>query len=450
MESTGGFADRFVANTREKRLIEGQARVLLAVSGGVDSMAMARLFFLSGNNFGLAHCNFSLRGEDSDLDEQLVKRTALILGVPFYSATFDTKAYARDNKLTIQEAAREIRYQFLQETALEFNYELIATAHHLDDSIETMLINLLRGTGIKGLAGIPEKRDNIIRPMLFATRAEIEAFALHENIEFRTDQSNEEDKYLRNRIRHYVIPTLRELNPRLHQTMQDFFENMKFTVEFLEHEVNLQKGTCVFPEREGISIDIKKLRALSQPRLSLFELLKDYNFSGRVCNELFASFDSQPGKLFFSKTHKAVKDRDKIFVFPIKTEVFQEELLIDEDTRHREVAGINFWFETKMHEPALQFPGKENTAMLDFDLLQFPLVLRKLQPGDWLIPMGMKGKKKVSDLLTDKKTPLHLKQNVWVLTSKGEIAWVAGFRISEKFKLRTRTRKVFIAKMLSL
>jgi len=450
MESTGGFADRFVANIREKHLIEGQGRVLLAVSGGVDSMAMVRLFSLSEKNFGLAHCNFSLRGEDSDLDEHLVKRTALMLGVPFYSATFDTKEYASENKLSIQEAARELRYQFLQETALEYEYELIATAHHLDDSIETMLINLLRGTGTKGLAGIPEKRDNIIRPMLFATRAEIEAFALHENIEFRTDQSNEDDKYLRNRIRHYVIPMLRELNPRLHQTMQDFFENMKFTGELLEHEVNRQKVTCVFPEREGISIDIKKLRALPQPRLLLFEFLKDYNFSGPVCNELFASLDSQPGKLFFSKTHKAVKDRNKIFLLPKEKEDLAEELLIEEDTSQHEAAGINFWFESKVHEPAMQFPGNENTAMLDYDQLQFPLIMRKLRPGDWLIPMGMKGKKKVSDLLTDNKTPLHLKQNVWVLTSQGEIAWVAGLRISEKFKVRAETKKVFIAKMLSL
>lgn len=450
MESTGGFTDRFVANIREKSLIEGQGRVLLAVSGGIDSMAMVRLFFLLEESFGLAHCNFSLRGEDSDLDEQLVKRTALMLGVPFYSATFDTLEFAQEEKLSIQEAARDLRYQFLHETATEYGYDLIATAHHLDDSIETLLINLIRGTGLKGLTGIPEKRDNIIRPLLFATRAEIEAFALQESIEFRTDQSNKEDKYLRNRIRHHLIPMFRELNPGLHETMQDFFEKMKFAGEVMEQEVNRQRATCVFPEREGISIDIKKLRALPQPRILLFEFLKDYNFSGQVCAELFASLDNQPGKVFFSKTHKAVKDRDKVFVLPINTEIIHAELLVEENTRHLEAAGNHFWFETKVHEPALPFPGNENTAMLDHDRLKFPLVLRKSRPGDWLIPIGMKGKKKVSDLLTDKKIPLHLKQNVWVLTSNGEIAWVAGFRISEKFKVRAGTQKVFIAKMLSL
>ncbi len=447
MKQSTDLLNRFGIFATAQRLFGSQDRILLAVSGGVDSMVMARLFSLSGKSFGLAHCNFSLRGSESDLDEQLVKRSAMMLGVPFYSATFDTKGFAQQNKISIQEAARELRYEFLRETALEYGYDQIATAHHLDDSIETMLINLIRGTGVRGLAGIPLKNENIIRPLLFATRQEIEAFALEHQIDFRTDASNLEDKYLRNRIRHHVIPILKELNPAIHQGMQVFLSRMQQAAELLDHEVKKHRATCVSPERDGFSIDIKKLLALPQPELMLYEFLKDFHFSGFVCRELLESLDAQPGKQFFSETHMAIKDRQKIFVTPLKRNEESAVYLIGENTHQIKVPGAAFIFETMAAEKELQFTANEETARLSYDRLQFPLELRKAKAGDSLVPLGMKGKKKLSDLLTDQKIPRHLKPEVWVLVSGGEIAWVAGIRISEKFRITHETNKVFIAKI---
>ncbi|MBW6498546.1 MAG: tRNA lysidine(34) synthetase TilS [Bacteroidales bacterium] len=438
---------RFGAFVASYQLFEEHDRILLAVSGGIDSMVMARLFSLSGKSFGLAHCNFSLRGNDSDLDEQLVKRSAMMLGVPFYSATFDTREFAQQNKISIQEAARELRYEFLQETAIEYGYDRIATAHHLDDSIETMLINLIRGTGVRGLAGIPLKNENIIRPLLFATRQEIEAFALEHQIDFRTDASNLQDKYLRNRIRHHIIPILKELNPAMNQSMHAFIGRMQQAAELLELEVEKQKTECISPEREGFAIEIAKLQALPQPELMLYEFLRDCHFSGTVCRELLESLEAQSGKRFYSETHMAIKDRQKIFVKPLRGSEEPMVYSVYESTKQTEVSGAVFFFETLPAEKDMPFPASEETAMLNYDLLEFPLELRKARAGDSMVPLGMKGRKKLSDLLTDQKIPRHLKEEVWVVVSGGEIAWVAGIRISEMFRITHETTKVFRAKI---
>ena len=441
--------NRFRAFSGEHRLFDTHGRILLAVSGGVDSMVMARLFSLSETAFGVGHCNFSLRGKDSDADMLLAKETAMILGVPFHTAVFDTRQYAAEQGLSIQEAARELRYNWLREVAFEHHYALIATAHHLDDSIETMLINLIRGTGVRGLAGIPLKNGNIIRPLLFATREEIEQFASAYKVDFRTDASNLEDKYLRNRIRHKVIPVIKELNPAMHQSMQSFLARMQQAAELLGHEVEKQRTACIFPEKEGFAIDIEKLRTLPQAALMLYEFLKDCHFSGTVCQDLFRSLDAQPGKRFFSETHMAIKDRQKVFVTPLKRAEESGVYLIDVNTTQIKVPGATFFFETITAEKNMKFPESEKNAMLSCDRLQFPLELRKAKAGDSLVPLGMKGKKKLSDLLTEKKLPLHRKEDVWVLTSVGEIAWVAGFRISEIFKIVPETTKVYRAKIVN-
>ncbi len=450
MKQSTDLLNRFRIFSTTHQLFGGHDRILLAVSGGVDSMVMARLFSLSKAAFGVGHCNFSLRGEDSDADMMLAKETAMMLGVPFHSAVFDTRQHAAEHGLSIQEAARELRYNWLREVSLEHHYDLIATAHHLDDSIETMLINLIRGTGVRGLAGIPLKNEDIIRPLLFATREEIEQFASAHRIDFRTDTSNLEDKYLRNRIRHKIIPIIKEINPTMHQSMRDFLDRMQQVAQLLGHEVEKQRATCISPEREGFAIDIAKLRALPQAELMLFEFLKDFNFSGPVCHDLYQSLDAQPGKRFFSETHMAIKDRQKIFVTPLKRNEEPAVYLIGENTHQIEVAGAAFFFETMAAEKKLQFAANEENAMLSYDRLQFPLELRKAKAGDSLVPLGMKGKKKLSDLLTEKKLPLHRKEDVWVLTSAGEIAWVAGFRISERFKITPETTKVFRAKIVIL
>lgn len=437
---------------REKlqELTEGSdhCRILLAVSGGVDSMVLVRLFSLTGKTFGIAHCNFMLRQTDSDLDEQMVKRASMMIGVPYYSAQFDTQSYALEHKLTIQEAARNLRYGWLNDIAYEHHYALIATGHHLDDSVETMLINLIRGTGIGGLGGIPEKRQNIIRPLLFATRAEIEQFASDNGVEFRTDQSNLGDYYLRNRIRHHVVPPLKDLNPAFYESMTWFFEKMRATQTVLNAAINSHKAQCIRAEGAGVSLSIKNLLALPRPDFYLYAFLKEYGFSFAVCSTIFKNLKGQPGARYFSKTHAAIKDREKIFVTPLNTMNGQEEFLIDLHTRELNSGNTGFAFETGMAGSSPVFSIDENEAILDFDLLTFPLLLRKIRPGDRMQPLGMKGVKKISDLLTDKKVPRHIKNNTWVLVSKSEIVWLAGYRMSEKYKITGNTKKVFIVKTI--
>jgi len=233
-------------------------------------MVMARLFSKSGISFAMAHCNFSLRGKDSDLDMAFVEQTSREMGAPFFCKIFDTKKYCMEAKLSVQEAARELRYLWLLETARENDYELVATAHHLDDSIETLLINMLRGTGIRGLAGIPEKTGNIIRPMLFAPRKDLEDYAREQRIEYRLDKSNLEEIYLRNRLRHKVVPILREINPGLDSVLQDFFDRMQATADLFDREVESEKARCIENENVGISISIAALLNHPVPGLLLY------------------------------------------------------------------------------------------------------------------------------------------------------------------------------------
>jgi len=410
-------------------------------------MVMARLFSKSGISFAMAHCNFSLRGKDSDLDMAFVEQTSREMGAPFFCKIFDTKKYCMEAKLSVQEAARELRYLWLLETARENDYELVATAHHLDDSIETLLINMLRGTGIRGLAGIPEKTGNIIRPMLFAPRKDLEDYAREQRIEYRLDKSNLEEIYLRNRLRHKVVPILREINPGLDSVLQDFFDRMQATADLFDREVESEKARCIENENVGISISIAALLNHPVPGLLLYEFLRHYQFSPTVCRQLFDSLNGQPGKIFYSKTHQATKDRKKIFVIPLHPKEEQQEYKIDRvdcEIRHGKAC---FTFELKPKEFVETYTKEGFLACFDADKLLFPLTLRKVKPGDRIIPLGMKGKKKVSDLLTEKKIPVHNKFGTWVLVSGSRVIWVAGLRTSEDSKIDQGTRMVLSASL---
>jgi len=408
-------------------------------------MVMARLFSKSGISFAMAHCNFSLRGKDSDLDMAFVEQTSREMGVPYFCKIFETKEYCSKTKLSVQEAARELRYNWLLETARENGYSLLATAHHLDDSIETLLINLLRGTGIRGLAGIPEKTGNIIRPMLFASRKELEDYTRDQRIEYRVDKSNLEEIYLRNKLRHKVVPILREINPGLDSVLREFFDRMQATADLLERLVESEKLSCIENEKMGISISIAALLNHPAPGLLLYEFLRHYQFSPTVCRQLYDSLNGQPGKIFYSKSHQATKDRKKIFVIPLHPKEEQQEFKIDRVDCEIQLGMNCITFELKPKEFVETYTKDGSIACFDADKLMFPLTLRKVEPGDWIIPLGMKGKKKVSDLLTEKKIPVHYKMETWVLVSDKRVIWVAGLRTSEDSKIDPRTRMVLVA-----
>ncbi len=436
---------RFNEYIRQHKLLKDNQRVLLAVSGGVDSVVMTELFNQSPFPFGIAHCNFQLRGSESDKDVALVHALAKKLNVDVFIERFNTRAFAGENNISIQMAARTLRYEWLEQIRTRQGYDMTATAHHLDDSIETLLINLVRGSGISGLKGIPIKTKQVIRPLLFATRWEIEAFANEKGLQYREDRSNKERTYQRNQLRHTVIPVLRNINPGLHDSMQSFFERLKGTEVIYQMMIDQQRKRCLERHQEELHIRTKVLEALPYPQIFLYEFLKEYGFSASVCREMISGSDRQPGKRFYSETHTALRDRDRFIVFPGIEESDDIHVEVMPDTRTACAGKHRFRFVTGNMADGPPLPGGPHAVMADADKISFPLVLRTWEPGDTLTPLGMKGKKKVSDLLTGVKIPLHKKKEVLVLTSGDRIVWVVGVRASEDFKITEKTRRYFLA-----
>jgi len=420
-------------------------QVLLAVSGGVDSMVMAWLFSKSSIKFAIAHCNFQLRGKESDLDMLLVEEYAQQLSVPFFCKKFDTRRYCKESKLSVQEAARNLRYAWLQDLANENTYHYIATAHHLDDSIETALINLIRGTGVRGLSGIPQVNGKIIRPLLSVSRSEIESCAQSQLVPFRTDESNLEDAYLRNQLRNHIVPALKGLRPGFSETMKDFLEPMQSTADALDKFVDGYRVKCLSQEKEGVSIAISELGGEQYSGLILYEILKDFGFSAEVCRQLNDSISGQSGKVFYSSAHKAIKDRDKIFILPILTGKEEESHFIGNSSSQVTIGNLLLSFEMLPQTEVPSYDKGNLTAYFDADRLQFPLILRKMQPGDSIVPFGMHGRKKLSNLLIDKKIPLHEKENIRVLLSGNTIVWVPGLQMGDLGKITTGTKRIFKA-----
>jgi tRNA(Ile)-lysidine synthase len=423
----------------DEGLFGKETRVLLAVSGGLDSSVMAELFFRSGYAFGIAHCNFQLRADESVRDEQFVREMALRYNLPCFIRRFDTLSFARKNKLSVQMAARELRYTWFEELMSRESYDCLATAHHLDDQIETFLINLSRGTGIAGLHGILPRQGRIIRPLLFATRAELEKFANEQGIEYVEDSSNTSLKYTRNRIRHKIIPQLEKLNPSFRKEMGDTIRRVREAESIYLSVVEKEKKRLLIPDKVGYKIPVSELKKLSPAKTWLFELLSDFGFTTSVIEDIYLSLDEQPGKIFFSLTHRATKDRQYLLIEPIdfsnQPAYFQV---------YPEPAGF---LPVKLSFNFIEGRGNTitkdiHTACIDFDRLQLPLTIRKWRRGDYFYPLGMKNRKKVSDLFTDLKFSIPQKEQTWLLCSGEEIIWVIGVRLDDRFKIVDETVRI--------
>lgn len=429
----------FLKNIKEKKLFDVRQKILLAVSGGIDSMVMLYLFEKSGFDYGIVHCNFQLRGNESDRDEEFVKTQVLIHGVQAWFQRFDTEEYAQINGISIEMAARELRYEYFEKVRIENGYDFIATAHHSDDLIETFFLNLTRKTGIKGLTGIREKSGNIIRPMLFASRADIDKFASEQYIEYREDSTNNEVVYQRNFLRHKILPLFSALNPSFKKNMLASIENLKDAEAVYVEYFGTQKQKVVEITADTQIIDIEKVKQSTQPRLLLLEILSEFNFNSTVIGEIFQSLNTESGKRFYSKTHRLVKDREKLFVVENKVEGNQIYYL--------EAGDVELFQPLDMTIEILPAKGfkisrEPNTACLDFEKLEFPLLIRKWQEGDYFQPFGMTGFKKLSDFFIDEKIPVHHKENTWLLCSGEKIVWVVGMRIDNRFKIDEKTARV--------
>jgi tRNA(Ile)-lysidine synthase len=430
---------QFISHLSDKHNIQTPAKVLLAVSGGLDSMVMLELFRLSGFSIGIAHVNFKLRGEESDGDEALVKNVCQQKNIPFYTTHFSTKDYAKEKGISVQMAARELRYTWFTSLAEEHNYEWIATAHHLNDSIETALFNWTNAGSLAGLGGISAQHGKIIRPLLFAKRKELEDFAKDHSVIWRDDSSNDSDVYKRNFIRHQIIPKLKEINPSLEASFMRGQRKLQGELSFLNYAFQQWKNQFVTTENNVVSINKNGFKEIDGAAIILYKVAEPFGFNFDVCEEVIQVLHEQSGKRFLSASHQMIVDRSQLLISKQGDEL--EAVLIEMDQTD---VFLGNWH-LKISAGAKQAPiNDSNVAMLDFARLQFPLKWRQWQAGDTFYPLGMKGSKKVSDLLIDNKVSLVNKTKVTVITSDEEIIWVVGHRLDERFKLSESTKETLI------
>lgn len=413
-----------------------QKKLFLAVSGGLDSMVLVHLFQQLDFEIAILHCNFQLRGLESFGDQNFIQNYAQENNIPIFITQFDTTAFSKDYKLSTQVAARELRYSWFYEQLEANNFDYLLTAHHADDTIETFLINLTRGTGLEGLTGIPKQNDKVIRPLLCFTRQEIEHYAKENKIEWREDSSNASDKYLRNKIRHHLIPILKELNPNFmdsFQNTQNYLQDAQMLVEDASIMVYQQVAK---QEEEAIFFDLNQLKKLPNYKSYLYQWLNEFGFT--AWDDIYDLVDSQSGKQVFSAEFRLLKDRDFLILSPLHAIDEEDEYHIDSSQNQINIP-LNLSF-SKVTDISI---GSNTTIFVDEDTLQFPLVLRHWKEGDSFQPFGMNGKsKKVSKLFKDEKLSLIDKENVWLLCSGTDIVWVIGIRQDDRFRITNTTKNL--------
>lgn len=434
--------EKFLKNNETLRLFEPSDKILLTVSSGIDSVSMLHLFHQAEIDFGVAHCNFQLRGKDADDDQLFVKSLAAKHNKAFYTVNFNTKGYANEHGISIQMAARDLRYNWFKEIASQYNYTKVATAHNRDDVVETFLLNISRGTGIRGLTGIAEKNINIIRPLLFASREEIEEYVRINHLSFREDSSNAEIKYKRNMVRHQLIPLFKILNPSFSETVIQETEILRSVNKVFQSKVDEIKNEAVKIETDRILLEIAKLKEYNTDSALLFELLEPYGFSSSDVQEIWQSKDSQSGKKFISNKSILVKDRKYFIIEPLR-EKKSEEYIIDKPNLILEEP-VKMKLNLFQKTDSFKLPKDQQNVALDYDTIQFPLKLRHWKKGDSFQPLGIKGTKKISDFFTDRKIPLTEKDKIWLLTAEERIIWIVGFQISDQVKVTEATKNILL------
>ena len=405
-----------------------QQLVLVGLSGGADSVALLSILTSLGYRCEACHCNFQLRGEESVRDRQFAREVAAEMGVPFREITFDTMSYASANKVSVEMACRELRYEWFEQQRREAGAAYVAVAHHRDDSIETMLLNLIRGTGITGLTGIQPLSGKVIRPLLSLSRAEIETYLFDSHLTYIVDSTNREPLYTRNKIRLQLLPLMQSINPSV-------YESLAHTADYLR-EVESIYRVAVDDYRQQL---LTSLRALPGARTLLFEIIREYGFHSSQLDDIWASLDAPSGRFFDAPVYRLLKDRTDFVLYPHRSEKI---------VRLIEYGTLSVDYPVKLtltlHDAeGYQIPRRPDTACFDAGLLPFPLLLRTWREGDKFRPFGMKGRQKLSDYFNNNKYTLSQKQSTWLLCAGEEIVWIVGERSSDCYKITPETRQIW-------
>jgi len=441
MLSVEAFLEHFQKNLWDR----SPKATLLAVSGGIDSMVMADLFLTSQLPFAIAHCNFQLRGAEADADEALVKIWCDQHHVPFYATHFDTQYFSALWKKGIQETARKLRYDWFLTLCKEHDFKYLATAHHGDDAVETLLINLCKGTGLHGMASIPIQNQHIIRPLLFTNRAAIKAYAALHQTPFREDASNADDKYLRNAVRHQVVSTIEKHFPNASDRIRESI--FRFTQATQIYDQAILKIISGLAEQRGkdIYIPIRKLQKTTALETIIYELFKAYQYSAAQTKNLMGLMNAESGKYVESSTHKTIKNREFLIITQLQTNEV-DFIAIDSLTSEIKLSDKTLKFSSD--KSSTIFSDDPNVTFVDAQKLEAPILLRRWKQGDYFYPLGMgMKKKKLSRFFIDTKVPIHEKEQCWVLESNKRIVWIAGMRLDERFKITDKTTEVLKIEM---
>lgn len=426
---------RYIA---DNKLFEQSDKLLVGLSGGADSMALLNVLIELKYDCFAAHCNFHLRGEESDKDQLYVEDWCNFKNIPLITVDFDTTKYAADNKISIEMAARELRYGWFERVRKEHDADYIAVGHHLNDSIETFLLNLIRGTGISGLSGIAPKNGRVVRPLLSVSREEIEEYLDGKATNFRVDSTNLEDIYTRNFVRLNLLPSLEKINPSINDAIARTSKNLSEVEKVYRHVMEKDIKEVLLDN----VIDIVKLRQTISPQSVLFEILFPLGFSPSSIEDVLDSIDATPGKVFYSPSHRLIKDRISLLIDELSTnEVENRTFTINKGNTHIDLP-LDMSFDVKPYP--VDITKSPKYLYLDADLITYPLVLRKWQLGDWFVPFGMKGRKKLSDFFTDQKFSIKDKEDVWILVSGEDIVWVVGHRSDDRFRVTPKTKNILV------
>jgi tRNA(Ile)-lysidine synthase len=429
------------AYIQKEQLFTRDQSLLLAVSGGADSVVMAHLFKQAGFNFSIAHCNFQLRGEESVRDENFVAGLATRLQVPFYQIRFDTAAYMDTHRVSIQVAARELRYAWLEETRCAAGCDYIVTAHHMQDNVETVLMNLSKGTGIAGLHGILPKQAKVLRPLLFTQKDTILAYAAQNDIPFVEDSSNITVKYTRNFFRHKVIPVIQEAYPGVVTNIAAGIERFREAEALYTEALEKHLKRLVLQQDNMFMIAVLKLKKTVPLQTIAWEIFRQYGCNPAQLPQVLELLDSSSGKFVETSSHRIIRDRQWLLVTPL-AETEAALIVIEKDRSHITAPNGTLRLKTSARKDTTVIPSAANIACLDKASLQYPLILRKWKQGDYFYPLGMRKKKKLSRFFIDQKLSLPQKENVWVLESAKRVVWIVGLRIDDRFKITSQTKEL--------